>query len=139
MKSFLGNARNLALKLMKMKWKKLERQLNWRKAKKMKICYLFILPFAVFFFVSYILPMITSIFYSFTNFNMLEKPKFIGMQNYTNLFLQDDVNQIAIKNTFLIAMVTGPIGYIMAFIIAWLINELPKWARTLRSEERRVG
>ncbi len=111
--------------------KKLERQLNWRKAKKMKICYLFILPFAVFFFVSYILPMITSIFYSFTNFNMLEKPKFVGLQNYTTLLLQDDVNQIAVKNTFIIALITGPIGYILAFVIAWLINELPKWARSV--------
>ena len=104
---------------------------GWKKAKAMKICYLFLLPFAVLFFTFYILPMFTSIFYSFTNFNMLEKPKFIGLRNYINLFLQDDVNLIAIKNTFIIAVITGPIGYIAAFLIAWLINELPKWIKSI--------
>ena len=112
-------------------YKQQQREINFNRARKMRVCYLFLLPFAILFFISYILPMLTSIYFSFTNFNMLEKPEFIGMKNYTNLFLQDDVNQIAIKNTFLIAMVTGPIGYIMAFLIAWLINEQPKWMRTL--------
>jgi multiple sugar transport system permease protein len=75
--------------------------------------------------------MITSIYFSFTNYNILEKPDFIGARNYLNLFLEDDVFTTAIKNTFLIAIITGPLGYIMAFIFAWLINELPKWVRTL--------
>jgi multiple sugar transport system permease protein len=75
--------------------------------------------------------MITSIYFSFTNYNILEKPDFIGARNYLNLFLEDDVFTTAVKNTFLIAIITGPVGYIMAFIFAWLINELPKWIRTL--------
>src|SRR5574344_1122739 len=112
------------------KYRKQQFQTNLKTAKKLKFCYAFLLPFAILFFISNILPMLTSIYYSFTNFNMLEKPKFIGMQNYINLFLQDDVNRIAIKNTFLIAMVTGPIGYIMAFLIASLINEMPTWPPT---------
>ena len=53
------------------------------------------------------------------------------MRNYINLFLQDEVFQVAVKNTFLVAVITGPVGYIMAFLFAWLINELPKWIRTL--------
>ena len=61
----------------------------------------------------------------------MEKPDFIGARNYLNLFLEDEVFTIAIKNTFLVAIITGPVGYIMAFIFAWLINELPKWVRTL--------
>jgi multiple sugar transport system permease protein len=75
--------------------------------------------------------MINSIYYGFTDFNILEKPNFIGARNYINLFLQDEVFQTAVKNTFLIAVITGPVGYIIAFIFAWLINELPKWIRTL--------
>ncbi|MCQ2575850.1 MAG: sugar ABC transporter permease [Treponema sp.] len=100
-------------------------------AKMMKVCYLFLLPYAVLFITFNVLPMINSIYYSFTNFNILEKPEFIGARNYINLFLQDEVFQVAVKNTFLIAVITGPVGYIMAFIFAWLINELPKWVRTL--------
>ncbi|MBO4758694.1 MAG: sugar ABC transporter permease [Spirochaetaceae bacterium] len=103
----------------------------WHNAKVMKFCYLFLLPYALLFFIFVILPIINSIYYGFTNFNMLEKPEFIGLRNYINLFLQDEVFQIAVKNTFLIAMIVGVVGYIMAFIFAWLINELPKWVRAV--------
>ncbi len=96
-----------------------------------KTMYLFLLPYAVLFITFYVLPMITSIYFSFTNYNILEKPDFIGARNYLNLFLEDEVFTIAVKNTFLIAIITGPVGYILAFIFAWLINELPKWIRTL--------
>ena len=102
-----------------------------RSIKVHKFCYLFLLPYAVLFITFYVLPMINSIYYSFTNYNILEKPHFIGAQNYLNLFLEDEVFTTAVKNTFLIAIIIGPIGYIMAFIFAWLINELPKWVRTL--------
>lgn len=100
-------------------------------AKLRKTCYLFLLPYAVLFFTFYILPMITSIFYSFTYYNILEPPKFIGLENYINLVLQDDVFLIAVKNTFVIALITGPIGYMMSFVFAWFINELPRWIRAI--------
>ena len=100
------------------------------KARRMKICYLFLLPYAVLFIAFYILPMVTSIFYSFTYYNILEAPQFIGFDNYINLILQDDVFLTAVKNTFLIAIITGPIGYILSFAFAWFINELPHWVRT---------
>lgn len=102
-----------------------------RKARNLRFCYLFLLPFAVLFITFNVLPVVTSICYSFTNFNILEKPDFIGVRNYINLFLQDEVFQIAVKNTFLIALVIGPVGYILSFLLAWLINELPKWIRTI--------
>ncbi len=103
----------------------------WDKAKHMKICYLFLLPYAILFFTFYILPMISSIFFSFTYYNILESPRFIGMTNYINLILQDDVFLTAVKNTFLIAVITGPIGYLLSFGFAWFINELPRWIRTM--------
>ena len=102
-----------------------------RRAKLNRICYLFLLPYAVLFITFNILPMVNSIYYSFTNFNILEKPDFIGARNYMNLFLQDEVFQTAVKNTFLIAIITGPVGYIMAFLFAWLINELPNKLRAV--------
>ena len=102
-----------------------------KSARKHSFCYLFLLPYAVLFITFYVLPMITSIYFSFTNYNILEKPDFIGVKNYINLFLEDEVFTIAVRNTFVIAIIIGPVGYIMAFIFAWLINELPNWIRTL--------
>ncbi len=101
------------------------------KAKQMRVCYLFLLPFAVLFITFYILPMITSIRYSFTYYNILEPPRYIGLANYINLILQDDIFLIAVKNTFIIAVITGPIGYILSFMFAWFINELPRRLSTL--------
>ena len=102
-----------------------------RNARKNKICYIFLAPYAVLFITFYVLPMITSIYFSFTNYNILEKPDFVGVRNYLNLFLEDEVFTTAVKNTFIIALIVGPVGYIMAFIFAWLINELPNWLRAL--------
>ncbi len=102
----------------------------WDKARRMKVCYLFLLPYAILFLAFYILPMIVSIFFSFTYYNILEMPEFVGLDNYVRLILQDDVFLTAVKNTFVIAVITGPIGYMLSFGFAWLINELPRWIRT---------
>ena len=102
-----------------------------RNARRHTFCYLFLLPYAILFITFYVLPMLTSMYFSFTNYNILEKPDFIGVRNYINLFLEDEVFTIAVKNTFVIALIIGPVGYIMAFLFAWLINELPNWIRTL--------
>lgn len=99
--------------------------------KKSRKQYLFLLPFLLIFVTFYIAPVVISIFYSFTYYNVLEEPKFIGLQNYINLFLADDVFLTAIKNTLLIAVVTGPIGYLASFAFAWLINELPRGVRAI--------
>lgn len=104
---------------------------DWAKAKRMKVCYLFLLPYALLFLTFFILPIATSIYYSFTYYNILEPPRFIGFQNYINLILQDEVFLTAVRNTFVIAVITGPIGYILSFLFAWFINELPRWLRTV--------
>ena len=101
------------------------------KAKRMKVCYLFLAPYAILFFTFFILPICTSIYYSFTYYNILEPARFVGVQNYINLVLQDEVFLTAVKNTFVIAVVTGPVGYILSFMFAWFINELPKWLRAI--------
>lgn len=93
--------------------------------------YLFVAPFMVIFSTFTVLPVITSIVLSFTYYNMLEPPKFIGWQNYINLLFDDDVFLIAVKNTLLLALITGPLGYILSFLFAWLINEFPKTLKTI--------
>ena len=92
---------------------------------KYRKCYLFMAPFAIFFFTFVILPVFIAIFFSFTHFNALEPPTFVGMDNYIRLFLSDNVFLIAFRNTLTIAIITGPIGYLLCLIVAWMINELP--------------
>ena len=122
MKSFAG-------KYIDMKREKL--RYDWHRAKQMKICYLFLAPYAILFFTFFILPIASSIYFSFTHYNILEAPRFIGLQNYINLILQDEVFLTAVKNTLVIAVITGPVGYILSFLFAWFINELPRWVRTV--------
>lgn len=88
------------------------------------ISYLFMLPYGILFIIFIIIPIITSTFLSFTYFNVLESPQWIGWTNYKLLFLEDDVWLTAIKNTLLFALITGPGGMIGSFVFAWLINQL---------------
>lgn len=104
---------------------------GWHKAKRQKVCYLFLAPYALLFLTFFILPICTSIYYSFTYYNILEPARFVGLQNYINLLLQDEVFLTSVKNTFVIAVITGPVGYILSFMFAWFINELPKWLRAI--------
>ncbi len=102
-----------------------------KKMKRSKMCYLFLAPYAVIFAMFFVYPVVASIYYSFTYYNILSKPRFLGLQNYVSLILEDEIFLTSIKNTLMIAIFTGPLGYIMSFIFAWLINELPRWVRSV--------
>lgn len=106
-------------------------KVTWGQMKMSKMCYVFLAPYALLFFMFFIAPMIISIWYSFTNYNVLEPAQFIGLQNYINLFLADEIFLRSIQNTFLLAAITGPIGYLLAFLFAWFINELPRGLRAI--------
>ena len=93
--------------------------------------YLFILPWFVIFFIFTVVPFASSVVLSFTSFNMIETPKFIGVLNYTRLLWEDDVFAIALKNTLLLAVITGPAGFLLSFVFAWGINELSPKSRAL--------
>lgn len=115
-------------------WKRqrqMRRRFFFRDIKTYKTCYAFLAPYALIFALFYVVPVIVSICYGFTYYNVLQPARFIFMQNYINLILVDDIFLTAIKNTFLIAAITGPIGYIAAFLFAWLIHELPKRIRAI--------
>ena len=92
-----------------------------------------LLPFAILFFLFTLLPIITSVVLSFTSYDMLNTPKFIGLENYIRMFLYDDIFKIALKNTLIFAVITGPIGYALCFLLAWFINELPPLPRSIVS------
>ena len=99
--------------------------------KRSKVSYAFIAPYLILFFVFTVLPVIISIFLSFTTFNVLELPKFIGFKNYTRLFFEDKIFVKGLKNTVVFAAILGPGGYILSLLAAWFINELTPKIRAL--------
>ena len=91
----------------------------------------FLAPFTVLFFTFTILPILAAIVLCFTYFNMVAAPSWVGFSNYVRMFFDDNVFLIALRNTAIFAMITGPISYILSFLIAWLINEFPHTLRTV--------
>jgi multiple sugar transport system permease protein len=86
--------------------------------------YLFMTPFIILFIIFVIAPVLTAVYLSFTYFNMLEAPSWINLSNYRLLFLEDDIFLIGVKNTLIFAVITGPLGYVVSFTLAWFINRL---------------
>ncbi len=86
--------------------------------------YLFMLPFIILFLIFVVAPVLTAVYLSFTYYNMLEAPRWIGLSNYRLLFVEDDVFITAIQNTLIFAAVTGPLSYILSFTLAWFINRV---------------
>ena len=107
------------------KWK-----YTWHMMKTNKACYAMLLPFMSLFIIFPVVPVVMSLPMGFTNFNMIETPKFVGLSNFYTLFLNDDVFLIAVRNTLIFAIFTGPFSYILSFIIAWLINEMNAFLKT---------
>ena len=93
----------------------------WRKN---AMGYAFIAPFVILFTIFIVAPVITAIGLSFTNYNMMQTPTFVGLNNYKLLFLDDEVFITGLSNTMTFAVVTGPVGYLMSFFAAWVINQL---------------
>lgn len=95
------------------------------------ISYVFVLPYFILFCLFTVCPVVISLLLGFTEFNMLNFPRFIGMDNYIRMFLDDEVFILAIRNTFLLAVITGPVSYMLSFLLAWLINDLRPWLRSI--------
>ncbi len=106
-------------------------QWTWKEMKRNKVAYLMVMPFMLLFFVFTVFPVAFSIFLSFTEFNMLEWPKLVGFDNYIRLFLDDEIFILACKNTLIFAAITGPVSYLLSFLVAWFINELPPKVRAV--------
>ena len=106
-------------------------QWTWKEMKNNKTAYFLLAPFYIIFFTFTVLPVLLSIFFSFTDFNMLEMPNLVWFDNYIRLFLDDDIFLLAIKNTLVFAAITGPGSYLLSLILAWFINELPPKIRAI--------
>ena len=90
-------------------------------------------PFVILFFLFILLPIASSVVLSFFNFDMVSLPKFTGFSNYVRMFLDDEIFITTLKNTILLAVLTGPAGFLLSFVLAWFINEFTPAVRTVLS------
>lgn len=90
--------------------------------------YAFISPWLIGFFAFSIIPIITSIFYSFTSYDILSSPVVNGLTNFKNM-LTDDIFWISLKVTFKYAFISVPLRLLFAFAIALLFNRKAKGIR----------
>ena len=96
-----------------------------RRIQKSWYSYLMLAPYFVVFFVFTALPVGISIWNSLTYNNFFDPARFVGFDNYIRMFTGDDVFLIALRNTLMLALITGPVGYAMSFLLAWQINNMP--------------
>ena len=101
------------------------------RAKRDRVAYFLSAPFFILFFIFTVLPVIISFYYSFTYYNMLQKPVFMGIDNYVKLLFYDDIFKTSLKNTMVFAIITAPIGYLLSLMVAWFINELSGKVRSI--------
>lgn len=113
----------------------MQKSSNWfnRKMKDIwdhRLSYVFIAPFMILFTVFIIIPVVTAIGLSFTYFNSIEFPTWTGWLNYQTLFSQDIVLlQNVLPNTFKFSLFVGPVAFVLAFLLAWFIAQLPNTLR----------
>ncbi len=107
------------------------REWVWKEMKRNWVAYLMVAPYVIIFTLFTVVPVALSLVISFTDFNMLQFPNFVWLENYINLFFADDIFLIAAKNTLIFAVVVGPVSYLMSFLVAWFINELSPKVRSI--------
>ena len=103
----------------------------WKEMKRNWVAYVMVAPYMILFTIFTVAPVILSVIISFTNFNMLELPDIVWLDNYITLFFDDEIFLTACTNTFIFAGIVGPASYLLSFLVAWFINELPPKIRAI--------
>lgn len=67
-------------------------------------------------------PFITSLWYSFTNYDLINKPKFIGLANYVEMFTTDPDFLNSLKATIIYTILTVPLQLAFALFLAFILN-----------------
>ena len=94
--------------------------------------YLMLLPYIILFSTFILVPVLIAIYLSFTYFDVINKPDFTGLLNYISLFTQDEVFlKYVLPNTFLYALIVGPGGYVLSFLLAWMLAQIQPIPRTV--------
>lgn len=94
--------------------------------------YTFLFPYALLFLIFIVIPVLAAVLLSFTFFDAIQPPRFIGLNNYIALLTQDDTfMKYVLPNTIQFAVIVGPGGYVLAFLLAWMLAQLPRLPRTI--------
>lgn len=94
--------------------------------------YLLLLPYILLFSTFILVPVLIAIYLSFTYFDVINEPTFTGLLNYISLFTQDEVFlKYVLPNTFLYALIVGPGGYVLSFLLAWMLAQIQPIPRTI--------
>lgn len=109
------------------------KKLNTRKSSDRVQALVMLAPFFLLFFLFTILPVLGSSVLSLFSFDMINSLKFVGFENYLRMFASDEIFPLVFKNTLVFAVITGPLGFILSFILAWFVNEFPPKIRVLLS------
>lgn len=90
------------------------------------------LPFLSLFVVFIIIPVIVAIGLSFTDFNSIERPNVVGLDNYVNILTDDAIfMEHALPNTIQFSIIVGVGGYFLSFFLAWSLAQISKLPRTI--------
>ncbi|MDQ0257331.1 multiple sugar transport system permease protein [Evansella vedderi] len=90
---------------------------------KNKIALLFLAPWFIGIIVLGIVPMIASLYLSFTNYNMFQAPTWVGLSNYQTMLFSDSRFIQSLKVTFIYVFVGVPLQLLMAFTLAYILNK----------------
>jgi len=94
--------------------------------------YGFLFMYALMFITFIVVPVVVAFILSFTFFDTIQLPRFIGLKNYVVLLTQDEIfMKYVLPNTIKFAVIVGPGGYAMSFLLAWILAQLPKLPRTI--------
>ena len=88
--------------------------------------------YALLFTAFIVVPVLLAAGLSFTFFDTIQRPTFTGLRNYIVLLTQDDIfMRYVLPNTIKYAVIVGPGGYVLAFMLAWMLAQLPSLPRTI--------
>ncbi|WP_372630071.1 carbohydrate ABC transporter permease [Cohnella sp.] len=95
--------------------------------------YLFIAPNLLGMMVFVIVPIFTSLLMSFTDWDLINAPRWVGLSNFTDKMVHDQQFWVSLKNTFIFSLLTIPLGIVAAFVIALLLNQSIKGVNLYRA------
>ena len=113
-----------------MKKKKSELRITLRENAPM---FVMLIPFFAFFLLFMVIPIFSSLFLSLTSYDLLSPPTFVGIDNYRRLIVNDAAFAVTVKNTLIFAVVAGPLGFLLSFVLAWAVNEFKPVMRSFMS------
>jgi len=91
-----------------------------------------LLPYGLLFSTFIAIPIAVAIYLSFTYFDLVQAPAFAGFHNYIALLTQDTIFfRKVLPNTIYFALIVGPGGYVISFMMAWMLSQIQRIPRMI--------